>query len=122
MTRSDGARQDVIFLRGYRKEIEIGVLEEEHGVRQSLAFDVELEVAPPPASDDVAEVVSYVALVEAIEAVADGPRLQLLETFAERLAELCLVDPRAVQVHIRIAKLDRLEGGASFGVAITRPR
>ena len=113
---------DRIFLRDYVREIEIGVLEEERGVTQRLAFDIELEVSAAPAADDVSEVVSYVTLVEAVEEVAAGPRLQLLETFAERLAERCLANPRSVAVHLRITKLDRLEGDAAFGVAITRPR
>ena len=112
---------DRIFLRDYVREIEIGVLEEERGVTQRLAFDIELEVSAAVRTDDVAEVVSYVALVEAVDEVAAGPRLQLLETFAERVAERCLTSPQAVRAHIRIAKLDRLEGDASFGVAITRP-
>ncbi|HUF56401.1 MAG TPA: dihydroneopterin aldolase [Thermohalobaculum sp.] len=120
---ADGTEaRDRIFLHGYGREVEIGVLEEERGVRQRLMFDIELEVAAPAARDDVGEVVSYVTLVEAVEAVADGPRLDLVETFAERVAERCLADPRAARVHVRIAKLDRLAGGARFGVAITRPR
>ena len=118
----DERERDSIFLRDYQREVEIGVLDEEQGVLQRLVFDIELEVSDPPARDDVAEVVSYVMLVDAIQAVAQGPRLDLLETFAERLAERTLADPRASRVHIRIAKLDRLEGGARFGVAITRPR
>lgn len=118
----DSAERDRIFLHGYVREVEIGVLEAERGVRQRLLFDIELEVTAAPARDDVAEVVSYVALVEAVEAVAEGPRLDLVETFAERVAERCLTDPRAARVHVRIAKLDRLEGGARFGVAITRRR
>ncbi len=117
-----GTTRDRIFLHGYRREVEIGVLDEEHGVRQRLLIDVEVEVTTTPARDDVGEVVSYVTLVDAVEAVADGPRLDLVETFAERIAERCLADPRAARVHVRIAKLDRLEGGARFGVAITRPR
>lgn len=122
MTSGDAAARDRIFLRDYLREVEIGVLEEEHGVGQRLAFDIELEVRTAPARDEMGEVVSYVSLVDAVEELADGPRLQLLETFAERLAERCLADPRAVRVHVRIAKLDRLEGGARFGIAITRPR
>ena len=114
-------RRDRIFLLGYLREVEIGVLEEERGRRQRLLIDIELEVTGAPVRDEVGEVVSYVTLLEAVEAVAEGPRLDLIETFAERVAERCLADPRGARVHVRIAKLDRLEEGARFGVAITRP-
>lgn len=120
--RTSEERPDRIFLRGYRREVEIGVFEEEYGVTQGLRFDITLELSAAPATDDVAETVSYDTLVEAVEAVANGPRLQLLETFAERVAEHCLADPRAGRVDIRVEKLDRLDGGATLGIEITRRR
>ena len=115
-------RQSTIFLQGYRRAVEIGVFDEEYGVTQGLSFDIELDVRCDPGRDDVAEVISYDTLVEAIETVAEGPRLQLVETFAERVAERCLADPRAEAVRVTIAKLERLEGGATLGVRIERTR
>lgn len=116
------APADRIFLRGYRREVEIGVFAEEYGVTQGLRFDITLELVAGPARDDVVDTVSYDTLVEAVEAVARGPRLQLLESFAERVAERCLAEPRAARVDVRIEKLDRLPGGATLGVEITRRR
>lgn len=114
---------DRIFLSNYVRQIEIGAYAEEHGVTQGVRFDVALEVARNTAhiDDRAARVVSYDDLVQSIERLIAGPRMNLLETFAERLAQLCLVDPRARRVHIRIEKLDRL-GGAGLGVEITRVR
>lgn len=114
---------DRIFLSNYVREIEIGAYAEEHGVVQRVRFDVTLEVARNTAhiDDKAARVVSYDDLVGSIEELIAGERMNLLETFAERLAQLCLVDPRARRVHIRIEKLDRL-GGAGLGVEIVRVR
>jgi dihydroneopterin aldolase len=114
---------DRIFLSNYVREIEIGAYAEEHGVTQRVRFDVALEVTRNTAhiDDRAARVVSYDDLVGAIETLIEGERMNLLETFAERLAAMCLVDPRARRVHIRIEKLDRLNG-AGLGVEITRIR
>lgn len=114
---------DRIFLSNYVREIEIGAYAEEHGVTQRVRFDVALEVTRNTAhiDDHAARVVSYDDLVGAIESLIAGPRMNLLETFAERLASMCLVDPRARRVHIRIEKLDRLNG-AGLGIEITRIR
>ncbi len=114
---------DRIFLTNYVREMEIGAYAEERGVVQRVRFDVTLEVTRNTAYiDDRAErVVSYDDLVGAIEELIAGPRLNLLETLAERLAQTCLVDPRARRVHLRIEKLDRLEG-AGLGVEIVRVR
>lgn len=114
--------ENVIFLSGYRRDVEIGVLAEEYGTKQGLLFDIEVTIAEGPGGDEIDQVISYDSLVEAVEAVAEGPRLQLLETFAERLAERCLADPRAKAVRITIAKLDRLREGGRLGVLIVRTR
>ncbi|MEM1298647.1 MAG: dihydroneopterin aldolase [Pseudomonadota bacterium] len=114
---------DRIFLSNYVRDFEIGAYAEEHGVTQRVRFDIALEVTRNTAhvDDKAARVVSYDDLVGAIEELIAGPRMNLLETFAERLAQLCLVDPRARRVHLRIEKLDRL-AGAGLGVEIVRVR
>lgn len=114
---------DRIFLSNYVRDFEIGAYAEEHGVTQRVRFDVTLEVTRNTAhvDDTVPRVVSYDDLVDAIEGLIAGDRINLLETFAERLAEKCLVDPRARRAQIRIEKLDRLNG-AGLGIEITRVR
>ncbi|MEM0988879.1 MAG: dihydroneopterin aldolase [Pseudomonadota bacterium] len=114
---------DRIFLSNYVREMEIGAYAEERGVVQRVRFDVVLEVTRNTAHiDDRAErVVSYDDLVQSIESLIEGPRLNLLETLAEHLAQSCLIDPRARRVQIRIEKLDRLDG-AGLGVEIVRVR
>jgi dihydroneopterin aldolase len=115
---------DRIFLRGYTREIEIGAYSEEVGVTQRVRFDIVLEVTRNTAhiDDQVRRVINYDDLIEAIDGLIAGPRISLLETFAERLAQLCLIDPRARRVHIGIEKLDRLPGGATLGCEISRNR
>ena len=114
---------DRIFLANYVREMEIGAYVEEHDVTQRVRFDVVLEVTRNTAhiDDKAARVVSYDDLVDAIETLIAGDRMDLLETLAERLAQMCLIDPRARRVHIRIEKLDRLDG-AGLGVEIVRVR
>ncbi|MCL5776743.1 dihydroneopterin aldolase [Limibaculum sp. FT325] len=115
---------DRIFLLDYLREIEIGAYAEEVGVTQRVRFDIVLEVTRNTAhiDDRVGRVINYDDLVDAIETIAQGPRITLLETFAERLAQAVLVDPRARRVHVRIEKLDRLPNGARLGVEISRVR
>ena len=115
---------DRIFVSNYLREMELGAYADERGRTQRVRFDITLEVArgSSPLEDRPAGVVSYDDLVEAIETVATSPRANLVETLAERLAELCLVDPRARRVHLRIEKLDRLPGGAGLGIEIVRER
>jgi dihydroneopterin aldolase len=122
--QADEAVADRIFLLDYVRAVEIGAYAEEVGVTQRLRFDIVLEVTRNTAhiDDHVGRVINYDDLVQAIEDLANGPRITLLETFAERLAAAILIDPRARRAHIRIEKMDRLENGARLGVEITRLR
>lgn len=116
---SDSTR-DRISLRDYVREVEIGAFQAERGTLQRIRFNVVVEVrtAAEQLGDDVDLVLSYDTITEAIhEALADD-RINLLETLAERVADLILSDPKAARTFVRIEKLDR--GPFALGVEIVR--
>lgn len=114
--------RDRISLREHLVEADIGAFQHERGVPQRLRFDVVVEVRPEagPLDDDVDRILSYEKIVEAIAAELAEERLNLLETLAERVADRLLLEPRAMRVFVRIAKLDR--GPFELGVEIVRSR
>lgn len=113
---------DRISVRDYTLDVEIGAFQVERGVTQRIRVNVVLEVSRHAAaqSDDVDRVLSYDSITEAIDAQLSTERLNLLETFAERVAERVLADPRAVRAFVRVEKLDRIPG--ALGVEIVRSR
>ena len=113
---------DRISVRDYLREVEIGAFLSERGVTQRIRFNVVLEVAAHVAAqdDDVDKVISYDTIINAIEQQLGAERINLLETLAERVAERCLTDRRAIRVFVRIEKLDRIPG--ALGVEIVRMR
>lgn len=113
-----------VFLSNYDCTLEIGAYEAEYGVTQRLRFDIELDVAanPAPLSDRVEDVLNYDIFVETIERLAAGPRMKLVETFAERLAGALLDNEKSLRVRIRIAKLDLLPGETALGCEIVRAK
>ena len=117
-----GPAHDRIFLADYVTAFEIGAYSEEYGVTQRLKFNVTLDVRRFYAEygDEVESVVSYDLIIEAINDLIAGPRMKLVETFAERLAEILLTEPRVARALIRIEKLDRVNG--ALGVEIERHR
>ncbi|WP_181164528.1 dihydroneopterin aldolase [Amaricoccus solimangrovi] len=113
---------DRISVRDDVRAVEIGAFGAERGVTQRLRFNVVLEVAPHDAAagDDVDRVISYDTITDAITAELARERLNLLETLAERIADRCLADPRALRAFVRVEKLDR--GSGALGVEIVRAR
>ena len=61
-------------------------------------------------------------IVSGIEALMAEGHINLIETAAEKIAALCLMDRRAVKVQVRVEKLDVFSNAASAGVEIERHR
>ena len=112
---------DRIFVRDYVIDCNIGVYAEEKGVTQKVRLTVEASLAASvkSAKDDMAEVPSYTDLIDAIHDNSAGGHINLVETFAERIAAQCLRDERIVAIFVRIEKLER---GPVRGVEIVRSR
>lgn len=92
-----------VFVRGLKVEAEVGVYAHEHGRRQPLVIDVELDVAPA-LEDHIAGAVNYEQVAARAQAIAADGHLKLIETFARRLAEACLEDARVSRARVRVEK------------------
>ncbi len=111
-----------VFVTGVKVQAEIGVYRHEIGRVQPLIVDVELDV-PTDASDRLADTVNYEMIVEAAQAVAGAGHIHLVETFAHRLAQRCLADPRVSRVRVRVEKpLALAPDAVAAGVEITLDR
>lgn len=111
---------DTIFVRDFVADCNVGVYAEEQGVTQKVRFTVEARLAKDVFSldDDMADVPSYADIIDCIVALARGGHIQLVETFAEKIAAECLSDRRIVAVRVSLEKLER---GPLRGVEIIRP-
>jgi 7,8-dihydroneopterin aldolase/epimerase/oxygenase len=97
---------DRVSLRGLRAHGHHGVLPFERANGQEFVVDVELELHTSPAatSDELDDTVDYGALAEQLAAVVTGDPVNLIETLAERLAAVCLRDPRVQAVTVEVHK------------------
>jgi dihydroneopterin aldolase len=97
---------DRITLTGLRVRGYHGVFDFERREGQEFVVDVELELdlAPAAASDDVADTVHYGELADALAKVIAGDPVNLIETLAARLAGVCLLDPRVAAATVTVHK------------------
>lgn len=97
---------DTITLTGLRVRGRHGVLEAERRDGQDFLVDVELRLDTVPAatSDDLADTVDYDSLARSLAAVVAGEPYRLIETVADRLAEVCLADPRVASAVVTLHK------------------
>ena len=97
---------DRIELQGLRARGFHGVLEHERRDGQDFVVDVGLDVdtAAAAATDDLAQTVDYGALAVSIAGVVTGEPVDLIETLAQRIADVCLADARVRAVDVAVHK------------------
>jgi len=97
---------DRVSLRGLRGFGRHGVLPHERQEGQTFLVDVVLglDTSKAAASDDLADTVDYGVLAGRVVAVVEGEPVNLLETLAERIADLCLTEPRVEHVEVMVHK------------------
>ena len=97
---------DTISLRGLRVRGHHGVFDFERRDGQDFIVDVELELdlAQAAATDDVADTVHYGELAGRLVTVIAGEPVNLIETLADRLAAVCLADPRVAAATVTVHK------------------
>lgn len=97
---------DAITLTGLRVRGFHGVFPEERRDGQDFLVDVvlQLDLGPAAASDDLALTVHYGELAERLAEVVEGEPVDLLETLATRLAQVCLADARVDSCEVTVHK------------------
>jgi 7,8-dihydroneopterin aldolase/epimerase/oxygenase len=112
-----------MFIRDLVLPCRIGVYAHEKLRPQRVRIGVSMRVRPAaaPRNDDIANVLSYDEVLGRIKALAAGDHINLVETLAEAIAEICLSDDHVLEARVMIEKLD-VEPGASVGVEIERRR
>ena len=113
-----------VFIRDFMVECLIGVYEHEKRSPQRVRINLDLAVdeGEHPIIDDILNVVSYETMANGILAIADEGHVNLVETLAERISDMCFDDQRVDSVRVRIEKLDIIENAGSVGVKIERFR
>lgn len=111
-----------VFVRDLVVNASIGVHLHEKDILQRVRINVEMDVQPGVArlDDDLNNVVCYDELIQAVQKLSQGPHIQLAETMAERILELCLADERVRRASVTVEKLDVYENAGAVGVTMVR--
>ncbi|WP_164234274.1 dihydroneopterin aldolase [Microbacterium hydrocarbonoxydans] len=97
---------DQIALTGLTVFGRHGVFDHERENGQEFTIDLRLglPLREAAASDDVADTVHYGELAERVAAVVAGEPVNLIETLAERIADVVLEDERVLHVSVTVHK------------------
>ena len=117
----ESAETDLIFVRDFVQEMEIGAYGFERGRRQTVRFSVEADVVRASVRPgEMADIYSYDLIMDAVRSLVASGHTDFVETLAEELSATLLGDRRVRAVMVRVEKL-QLEPGA-VGIEIRRRR
>ena len=126
-SHSSGIRH--VFLHDMVLRASIGIYPHEHAVHQRVRINVDLGVDDDTAlsstavgPDDLARVVDYEQIATKVRSIVGSGHTRLVETLAERIAEMCMEDVRVRTVLIKVEKLDAFADVGSAGGEIERHR
>ena len=113
---------DIVFIQDLRVPTTIGIYDWERGIEQTVSFDIELgtDIHKAAASDDIAHALDYKSVAKRVVAFTSESRFLLVETLAERVAQL-IVDEFGVRwLRLRLTKVGAVRGSSGVGIVIER--
>ena len=111
-----------VFIRDLTLTCLIGVHKHERKKPQRIRINLDLAVTDDMGIkfDRLEDVVCYEEVANNIRSMVARGHVNLVETLAEKIADMCLKDEKVRAARIRIEKLDVFEDAASAGVEIER--
>ncbi|HEV2364081.1 MAG TPA: dihydroneopterin aldolase [Caulobacteraceae bacterium] len=107
-----------VFVRGLVVKALIGIHPVEKRRRQPLVVDIELTIETG-GWRHLTDTVDYETIAQSARAIAAAGHTGLVESYARRLADACLAEPRVIEARVRVEKPRALRpDAAGAGVEI----
>jgi len=113
---------DHVFIEGLEIEALIGIYDWERRIRQPLVFDIEMafDNRIPAATDAIADTLNYKAISNRVVEYVSQSSFELVETLAERVAQIILIEFGVQRVRLKLSKPGAVRGARAVGVMIER--
>ncbi len=113
---------DIIFLRDLRIETIIGIYDWERRIKQTVSLDLEMgaDIRKAAASDHIDDTLNYKAGAKRLIEFVGASEYQLVETLAERIAELVLGEFNVPWLRLTVNKTGAVRGARDVGIVIER--
>lgn len=113
---------DHVFIEGLEIEALIGIYDWERRIRQPLVFDIEMafDNRIPAATDAIADTLNYKAISNRVVEYVSQSSFELVETLAERVAQIILTEFGVQRVRLKLSKPGAVRGARAVGVMIER--
>ncbi len=115
---------DIIYLHGLTVECVIGVWEWERRIKQRITIDLDMaaDIRRASATDRLEDTLNYKAVAKRVRAFVEASEFQLVETLAERVADVVVNELGVPWCRVRVDKGRAVRGVEHVGIVIERER
>ena len=113
---------DIVYLRDLRIDTIIGIYDWERRTRQTIILDLEMgaDVARAAATERIEDALNYKDVAKRLIRFVGESDFQLVETLAERCAQIILDEFDVPWVRLTLNKKGAVRGATDVGVIIER--
>ena len=113
---------DRVFINALRIETIIGIYDWERKVRQTISLDLEMgtDIRRSAETDAIEDTLNYKAVAKRLIAFVGDSEYQLVETLAEKIAEIVLHEFDVPWLKLTVHKPGAVRGSRDVGVIIER--
>lgn len=113
-----------VFINDLLVDMLIGIYDHEKAKKQPVRINISLAVLDHigPINDDYHNVVCYESIANAIKNLVKEEHINLVETLADKVANICLENQRTLSATVKVEKLQAVSDAGSVGVEITRTK
>lgn len=113
---------DVIFIEGFVGQTVIGIHDSELHRPQTIVVDLHAGLPRSKAcdTDQIADTIDYGVVRERLQLLYREHKLTLLESFAETIADMLIIDFGAAWVRVKVVKPKKFDDVGAVGVVIER--
>lgn len=113
---------DIVYLNDLRIDTTIGVYDWERQIKQTISLDVEMatDITKAAASDSIEDALDYKAVAKRLIDFVSKSEFFLVETLAERIAQIILKEFQISWLRLKIDKQGAVRGAQGVGIIIER--
>ncbi|PKM22954.1 MAG: dihydroneopterin aldolase [Gammaproteobacteria bacterium HGW-Gammaproteobacteria-14] len=113
---------DIVYIRDLKVATVIGIFDWERRIRQTVSLDLEMatDIRRAAASDHIDDALDYKAVGKRLIAFIEESEFQLVETLAERVADIVIGEFGVPWMKLRLSKPGALRGSQDVGIIIER--
>jgi dihydroneopterin aldolase len=118
------APTDTIFLHELKVETIVGIWDWERKIRQTVSIDLEMgaDIRRAAETDSIDDTLNYKAVSKRVQQFVADSEFQLVETMAEKIADLVLQEFEIPWIQVRVSKPGAIRGAKDVGVLIHRSK